>query len=381
MNRFEPPEALLDILYAAATDFSQWKVFMEGFAKLFEASAASFDSIDYVNKEASFSALYGLNPDDLNTFVENLDQDPRGQASVKYPEKPLLSQDMLPESMWKNSGMYRNVFVPFRLEHHMAVWIPMGETSGVAVGVYRPPGMEPYAPADSHRFGAFVPHFKRVIRLQRQFLNVEKERWAALSVLDDIPMGIIVTDSQTRVLFANRLAKEITRAGDGLIIRHEELWSGRQANSVALRKLVRECVDDQQYGVIAMPRSASPSSLYVRVSPINGASTPFFAKELNFPLAAVYITDPERPQETPAELLQRLYGLTPAEAKLTAQLVSGKNIQEAKHALSISENTARSQLKAVFEKTGARRQAELIKTVMESPVWAGLTTPVRPSLK
>ncbi|MBT3404034.1 MAG: hypothetical protein HN421_10030, partial [Gammaproteobacteria bacterium] len=45
MNDLMPPDDLLDTLYSATTDFSQWSRFMEGFANQFDATAASFDKI------------------------------------------------------------------------------------------------------------------------------------------------------------------------------------------------------------------------------------------------------------------------------------------------------------------------------------------------
>jgi DNA-binding CsgD family transcriptional regulator/PAS domain-containing protein len=54
------------------------------------------------------------------------------------------------------------------------------------------------------------------------------------------------------------------------------------------------------------------------------------------------------------------YGLTPAEARLAAELVGGASLAEAAAKAGIAYQTARTQLKAVFAKTGAHRQAELV---------------------
>lgn len=59
-----------------------------------------------------------------------------------------------------------------------------------------------------------------------------------------------------------------------------------------------------------------------------------------------------------ADALQ-LFGLTPAEARLAFVMAGGANAKEAARALGITPNTARTHIKRIFEKTGARRQADL----------------------
>ncbi len=61
------------------------------------------------------------------------------------------------------------------------------------------------------------------------------------------------------------------------------------------------------------------------------------------------------------ELLQGLFDLTPAEARLARALMQGLTLAEAARQFGILEATTRSQLKAVFAKTGQCRQSDLIR--------------------
>jgi pimeloyl-ACP methyl ester carboxylesterase/DNA-binding CsgD family transcriptional regulator len=74
--------------------------------------------------------------------------------------------------------------------------------------------------------------------------------------------------------------------------------------------------------------------------------------------AAVFLShQDQRPLDAVA---QRALGLTAAEARLASKLAAGRQIVDASEELGISPHTARTQLKAIFAKTGARRQSELI---------------------
>lgn len=64
------------------------------------------------------------------------------------------------------------------------------------------------------------------------------------------------------------------------------------------------------------------------------------------------------------ELLVCLYGLTPAETRVTRHLLRGYTLKEAAKKLGIAVTTVRSHLKVVFEKTGTSRQSELIRCVL-----------------
>ena len=66
------------------------------------------------------------------------------------------------------------------------------------------------------------------------------------------------------------------------------------------------------------------------------------------------------------------FGLTPAEVRLARKLREGRSLQEAAGELSVSVNTVRNQLRAVFDKMGLKRQSDLIRALTELSALAGL---------
>jgi len=59
--------------------------------------------------------------------------------------------------------------------------------------------------------------------------------------------------------------------------------------------------------------------------------------------------------------------LQPAEAALAGHVVAGEVLKRTSETLQVSMNTAKTHLKRIFEKTGTRRQAELVHLVLTSP--------------
>lgn len=62
--------------------------------------------------------------------------------------------------------------------------------------------------------------------------------------------------------------------------------------------------------------------------------------------------------------LARIFGLTCAESRVLAHLVDDRTPSEISAALGVSVTTVRTHLQALFQKTGARRQAELVRLAL-----------------
>lgn len=118
---------------------------------------------------------------------------------------------------------------------------------------------------------------------------------------------------------------------------------------------------------IVLAREAFPTGLSAAFGLGAMWSEPLFA--------IVFLSSRDLAQGT--EIAQQGLGLTAAEARLTAKLAQGLALADAAVELGISSHTARTQLKSIFAKTGARRQSELVGMLTElaaiAPAPAGVT--------
>jgi DNA-binding CsgD family transcriptional regulator len=86
------------------------------------------------------------------------------------------------------------------------------------------------------------------------------------------------------------------------------------------------------------------------------------------PRAMVVVGGVPTQEPTLDAVLCRLYGFTAAEARLVLTLVESDGLAAAAGELGITLNTARTHLKRVFEKTGTRRQSDLIRRLLRGPL-------------
>jgi DNA-binding CsgD family transcriptional regulator len=73
---------------------------------------------------------------------------------------------------------------------------------------------------------------------------------------------------------------------------------------------------------------------------------------------------------SPPEIIARAYNLTPTELRVLMAIVEVGGVPEVAVALGVAESTVKTHLGRLFVKTGAGRQADLVKVV------AGFATPL-----
>jgi len=81
----------------------------------------------------------------------------------------------------------------------------------------------------------------------------------------------------------------------------------------------------------------------------------------------VLLHDPARRVKPPVKRLRALFGLTGAEATLAQGLLDGRRLAEIAASRDVSVETVRTQLRSLFKKTGASRQADLMRILLALP--------------
>ena len=94
--------------------------------------------------------------------------------------------------------------------------------------------------------------------------------------------------------------------------------------------------------------------------------------------AAVFLHDPTvQPADLTVALMEE-YRMTRAEAMLTSALASGLSLSQYAERAKVSLNTVRTQLSNAAAKTGAKRQADLVRIVLTGPAVMRYQAPAPP---
>lgn len=194
------------------------------------------------------------------------------------------------------------------------------------------------------------------------------------AVLACIETAVLTVDRSLRVHFANPAARQMVRRGDGLMLIGDQLRASRVKDTQLLSAAVAGATARLSAATNGHPAAPEAARVSVIVTLWRGDEAPA-GRVLAVPLqaepggggairaeAALFVDIPgDADAGAEARHLQAAFQLTPAEARLAALLVSGMSLTQAASQFGVSHNTVRSQLRAIFEKTQVRRQADLMR--------------------
>ncbi len=184
-------------------------------------------------------------------------------------------------------------------------------------------------------------------------------------VFDQLPMAVVLVDSQLKLLYINHLADEILKANPTVNVARGHLRAVAEEDHSKLAAVVQRAA---ARGQLQAPDEVTSEMCTIRAEDdrrVILVATPVPADGTVSVALLVFESPGYRPVS--GQVLQQIYGLTRAEIVLVQALASGHSLEEAAHTIGIAVNTARTHLKHIFIKTGAKRQSELIHQVETGP--------------
>ncbi|GAA0680378.1 hypothetical protein GCM10009104_00880 [Marinobacterium maritimum] len=374
MNRLdvEQFDSLLSALYEACMDNAYWDDALEQLRALFSANYVTLilkmpDSQD---------------EDDLGLMVSVGDMQDSGKVVYfpyrhnltpfvnQAPDKVFTEEDLMSPEEWHDSPYRIHWCACNDVYHVMAVDISTQDSGTLRFRLTRPENSEPFSDNDKALCQFLLPHIRRSLNV-RNLLDRSQTLGSLYSkAISRLSIATVLIDENGQILEENVFAKEILESGDGLKIVGGRLEASYPSDNRELRRLIKDAFEHKRgEGEHALPEAMSvtrPSgevSLGVVVESIPSTA---WAEGKGQPAAVVYIRDAVGKSQASNEVAKKLFGLTPAETALSVQLANGLSLEEAAEALNIRRNTARAHLRAIFSKTGVRRQTELVRIFLNS---------------
>ena len=233
-----------------------------------------------------------------------------------------------------------------------AVQVPNGDT--LVFDVERRIETGPVDQATVARLDGLRPHLARAGLLSAR-LAFERAH-AAVIALDIVGLPAAVLGHNKRILTANPRLEALMP--DVVLDRRQRVaLTDRSADALLAEALGRLALPGDHGGVrsFPVPSRHERAPMIIHLLPIRLAAHDVFSNA-----SAILVVTPVVPAEVPtAEVLQGLFDLTPAEARVARSIAGRQTVEAIAEGLGVSRETVRSQLKAVLAKTGAARQVDL----------------------
>ncbi|MBN1772828.1 MAG: helix-turn-helix transcriptional regulator [Deltaproteobacteria bacterium] len=366
---------LLRLIYDAAVSGEGWEEAFAACAKFCGARAMWLAGIRPRTGEIPLSVHHGA-PAELTAKMAasygDLRRNPILVAGVHRGEGVLFAtDDVLPRERFERTEVYRQVLVPYDVEEMLGVNLICVKTLYVGFSAVRGRKAGPFTDTERNRFLWTYPHLRRAVQIRMRLMEAERHGLALEEALERLASAVVLVTSESRVVFANRSARRILDQRDGLMLQTGKLVASRKSDDAELQRLV----GSSSLAVQGRATTAGGEMIVTRPSglrPYALAVAPLISNPVvslgQSPIAAILLHDPETTMEPSPRTLQRLYGLTPAEAKVCVALAHGTSLRRLAENHRVTLNTARTHLYRAMEKTGTRRQTDLVRLLLAGPL-------------
>jgi DNA-binding CsgD family transcriptional regulator len=285
------------------------------------------------------------------------------------PFRPLV--EAAPEGSWLTSHRalepsflqrdpFWNEYFRARGLHYVAAMPLARDGQSVAfIGVHRSESGGPFEHDDLGALDRLVPHLQRSARIAvRSRRRRVEEQKRALEIAGVPALGL---DRRGRVVWVTASASAIVAQQDGLEIDAGRLAAQNRPADEAIGEAIRSIGADLATGgpaSVHVPRPSGARAYALLLAPIG--------QEEAAPILAAIVDFAAR-DPTFAPRLERLFGLSRAEAEVAALLASGVRPAAIARERRVSITTVRAQIRSIVEKTATDGLSEFITMVARLP--------------
>jgi DNA-binding CsgD family transcriptional regulator len=370
---------LVPRVYAAPCSATGWQELLVDACEAFGGSGASFIAHNMARPATQVFVTARLDPEALRVYADHWSgQDPwayspAGRTLVSG--QAVTGEQLIPHRDLAQTAFFNDFARHFAVTRCLAGMLDVDARALSCLSINRGERGAPFGPDDTALLQALMPHLQRALEIHRRLAEADVQLTARADALDRLSHGVLVLSATGRLLFANRAGEAILRARDGLTFEREALQAARPQDTTRLRAAIAAAASTtagtglSAGGVVTLGRPSGRRALILVVSPVAARA---LLLDIDPPAAVVFVTDPERAPLPDERVIREALGLTPAEARLSRLLAEGVALEQAAGRLGLTVHTARTRLKAIFEKTGCHRQAELVRLVLTTTAGAQL---------
>ena len=371
MSEAEELSRVVGYIYDASLDPTLWPAAIESICRYVGAASAGLHSQDAISRATDALFWWGRESSAPHYFEAYLEKygkiNPIFSGVIFFDiEQPVAVPDVISCEEFVQTRFFREWLVPQSLMDGLFSNLEKGVTSCAVFTAMRHAEQGPVDDQMRRRFELITPHVRRSMLIGK-VIDLHRVEAAALAdTLDGLASGMFIVDAAGRIIHANvaahRLIAEadVLRATNGRLSGIEakgsrnllELFAAAQRGDAAVGK-----------GGIAVPLIARTGERYVaHVLPLTSGARRKAGVSYSA-TAAMFIRKAGLDLPSPPEAVASEFKLTSAEVRVLFAIVQIGGVPEVAPVLGVSDQTVKSHLHRIFEKTGTKRQADLVKLV------------------
>ena len=365
--------ALVADVYDAALDPPSWrKVLKDVCAFVRGGPSASLFWEDAVKRTGRTCYAWGGDPAYERLYWDKyVGLNPFTAAAGHFPVEGIYSAaDILPLHQFLETPFYKEWMTPQGWGDVLSATLDKSATSRAVFTVARHARDGLVDDEMRARMRLLVPHVRRSVLIGK-LVNLSRVEAAAMAdTLDGLQAGMFLVDGAGRLTHANASGRAMLSEGNVLHANGKLVALDAQGDEALRELLLAAGNGDAALGErgVAVRLTARDGAQYVtHVLPLTSGARRR-AGQSYAAVAAVFVQKAGHDASPGLEILAQQFELTPAEVRvLDAIMDDHGGVAEVARGLKLSPATVRTHLRHVFEKTGVRRQADLVKLMTSFP--------------
>ena len=351
---------LIEDIYDAALEPARWNDVVVGINEFVGGQACGIFSKNLISKSGATYYFCGADPHYIKLYSETYSK--LGPLTSFPPLGRIVSMpDLVPFDEFRRGRFYQEWMLPQGCTDMADVVLENSKAnSTVLLALHLRRRM--VDDEIRQRIAQIVPHANRALTINKAIDDKKSEAATFADTLDGLSAGIFLVDAQCRIVHANAAGRSMLLEDDVLrSIGGQLVARDAQANQ-GLRKIVANGGVGMAAGSGAFSLIAHDGGRYVAyLMPLASLARNGIEASLKSAAAAVFVSKVELDSQSYGECVARAFGLTPAELRVLLAIVKVGGVPETSQALGVAETTVKTHLYRVFSKTGASRQADLVK--------------------
>ena len=284
-----------------------------------------------------------------------------------------IQQYPLGEPIVQSQAVHQDIIAANRYYREWAV--PKGLLDADALGLVRDQGMIGNAIFSQHESAGpicdsqlnglrlLAPHIRRAVTISNLFDLKAVETATFAATVEALTAGVVLVDENAAIVHSNGTASAMLAAEDPILVREGRVAVHSAIITSTLQSAIMQAANDEaalgQNGIGIPVVRANGDPLVIHVLPLRRG--PMRAGLVQRAGAALFVASASGPPRMSHVALSQLYNLTPAEIRIFELICEGHTRGAISDMLGVSIATVKTHLVHVFEKTGCRRQVDLVR--------------------
>jgi DNA-binding CsgD family transcriptional regulator len=356
--------ALIDEIYDAALDAARWPHVLATCVNFVGGAAAAIFVKNCEEPNGYILYAHGISASFRKNYSEQYVQfEPIGSAKIVAGlESQIATNELISCDKFLAPRVYREWARPQGLIDFVGSTLDRSSETVVTFGVFRNEMDGVIDDEVRARVRMLVPHIRRALLIGSAIDSKKAQVSTFAATLDGLSAGVFLVSSAGRIVYANPAANDILYAGALLTAVNGKLGVTDEKTNNTLHALIEGLTKGEIKPIgIHFPLIADDGERYIaHVLPL-GAVGQHASSGAHSAVAAVFVRKAAAEALPPPELIAATYRLTPAELRVLLAILEIGGVPEVAVALNVAETTVKTHLGRLFEKTGVRRQADLVK--------------------